>query len=136
VDWLLGMVALRRGDLIAAHDHLVVALRSRLRHGFRGAAADAVAAIAVRCALGGDAASAAALFGGAEPVRGERRTDVFGPFWAQQQAALRAVLGDAAFDAAYAAGAAAGFDRTVAAALAVQHPDLEHDSVRFAHTVP
>ncbi|MFC4067326.1 ATP-binding protein, partial [Actinoplanes subglobosus] len=38
VDWLLGMVALRRGDLVAAHDHLVVALRSRLRHGFRGAA--------------------------------------------------------------------------------------------------
>ncbi len=109
VDWLLGMVALRRGDLVAAHDHLVVALRSRLRHGFRGAAADAVAAIAVRCALAGDAASAATLFGGAEPVRGERRTDVFGTFWAQQQAALRAVLGDAGFDAAYAAGAAAGF---------------------------
>ena len=52
VDWLLGMVALRRGDLVAAHDHLVVALRSRLRHGFRGAAADAIAAIAVRCAIG------------------------------------------------------------------------------------
>ena len=70
VDWLLGMVALRRGDLVAAHDHLVVALRSRLRHGFRGAAADAVAAIAVRCALGGDPATAAILFGGAEAVRG------------------------------------------------------------------
>jgi hypothetical protein len=110
----------------------VVALRSRLRHGFRGAAADAVAAIAVRCALGGDAATAATLFGGAESVRGERRTEVFGGFWAQQQAALRAVLGDTAFDTAYAAGAAAGFDRTVAAALAVEHPDLEHDSVRFA----
>jgi hypothetical protein len=80
VDWLLGMVALRRGDLVAAHDHLVVALRSRLRHGFRGAAADAVAAIAVRCAIGGDAATAAMLFGGAEPVRGARRTALFGGY--------------------------------------------------------
>ncbi|HET6529400.1 MAG TPA: adenylate/guanylate cyclase domain-containing protein [Actinoplanes sp.] len=135
VDWLLGMVALRRGDLIAAHDHLVVALRSRLRHGFRGAAADAVAAIAVRCAMGGDPTTAAALFGGAEPVRGVRRTAVFGPYWAEQQAALRSMLGDAAFDSAYADGASQGFDRVVATALAVEHPDLEHDSARFAPTL-
>ncbi|HEY7271618.1 MAG TPA: adenylate/guanylate cyclase domain-containing protein [Actinoplanes sp.] len=134
VDWLLGMVALRRGDLVAAHDHLVVALRSRLRHGFRGAAADAVAAIAVRCAIGGDAATAAMLFGGAEPVRGARRTALFGGYWSTQQAALRSVLGDAGFDAAYAEGAAAGFDRIVATALAVEHPDLEHGSIRFAPT--
>jgi predicted ATPase/class 3 adenylate cyclase len=135
VDWLLGMVALRRGDLVAAHDHLVVALRSRLRHGFRGAVADAVAAIAVRCALGGDAVTAAVLFGGAESVPGVRRTAMFGAFWAAQQAALRATLGDAAFDAAYADGAEAGFDRTVATALAVEHPDLEHGSARFAQTL-
>jgi predicted ATPase/class 3 adenylate cyclase len=132
VDWLLGLVALRRGDLIAAHDHLIVALRSRLRHGFRGAAADAVAAIAVRCAMGGDAATAVTLFGGAEPVRGVRRTAMFGTYWARQQAGLRALLGDAAFDAAYADGAALGFDRVVAMALAVEHPDLERDSARFA----
>jgi predicted ATPase/class 3 adenylate cyclase len=135
VDWLLGMVALRRGDLIAAHDHLVVALRSRLRHGFRGAAADAVAAIAVRCALGGDTASAAVLFGGAESVRGPRRTMVFGAFWAAQQAALQASLGDKTFDAAYVDGADLGFDQIVAMALAVEHPDLEHGSVRFAPTL-
>jgi predicted ATPase/class 3 adenylate cyclase len=135
VDWLLGMVALRRGDLVAGHDHLVVALRSRLRHGFRGAAADAVAAIAVRCAIGGDAASAAMLFGGAEPVRGTRRTALFGGYWAAQQAAVRSALGDVAFDAAYAEGAAAGFDRAVATALAVEHPDLEYGSVRFAPTL-
>ena len=135
VDWLLGMVALRRGDLVAAHDHLVVALRSRLRHGFRGAAADAVAAIAVRCAIGGDAATAAMLFGGAEPVRGVRRTALFGGYWAAQQADVRTVLGDAAFDTAYAAGAGAGFDRIVAIALAVEHPDLEHTSTRFAPTL-
>jgi hypothetical protein len=132
VDWLLGLVALRRGDLIAAHDHLIVALRSRLRHGFRGAAADAVAAIAVRCAMGGDAATAVTLFSGAEPVRGVRRTAMFGAYWARQQAGLRALLGDAAFDAAYADGAALGFDRVVAMALAVEHPDLERDSARFA----
>jgi predicted ATPase/class 3 adenylate cyclase len=135
VDWLLGMVALRRGDLVAAHDHLVVALRSRLRHGFRGAAADAVAAIAVRCAIGGDPATAARLFGGAESVRGARRTAIFGAFWSGQQSSLRTALGDATFDGAYADGAGTGFDRIVAAALAVEHPDLEYGSARFAPTL-
>jgi predicted ATPase len=132
VDWLLGMVALQRGDLVAAHDHLVVALRSRLRHGFRGAAADAVAAIAVRCAAGGDAVTAATLFGGAESVRGARRTGLFDSFWSDRQATVRSDLGDGAFDAAYAEGAGLDFDRIVALALAVEHPDLEHDSARFA----
>ncbi|MBB2945917.1 putative ATPase/class 3 adenylate cyclase [Actinoplanes lutulentus] len=135
VDWLLGMVALRRGDLVAAHDHLVVALRSRLRHGFRGAAADAVAAIAVRCVLGGDTSTAAVLFGGAEAARGARRTESFGAFWSAQQTALRSALGDAAFDEAYADGAGLGFDRIVALALAVEHPDLEDGAARFANAV-
>ncbi|GIE97812.1 adenylate/guanylate cyclase domain-containing protein [Paractinoplanes rishiriensis] len=135
VDWLLGMVALRRRDLVAAHDHLVVALRSRLRHGYRGAAADAVAAIAVRCALGGDPATAAVLFGGAEAARGARRTDVFGRFWSEQQLALRSALGDATFDAAYADGVGLGFDRIVAMALAVEHPDLEDGAARLAQTL-
>jgi len=135
VDWLLGMVALRRGDLIAAHDHLVVALRSRLRHGFHSAAADAVAAIAVRCSLGGDPGSAAVLFGGAESARGSRRSEVFGSFWSAQQASLRAQLGDKTFDAAYADGVDLGFDQIVAMALAVEHPDLEQGSARFAPTL-
>jgi hypothetical protein len=135
VDWLLGMVALRRRDLVAAHDHLVVALRSRLRHGFRGAAADAVAAIAVRCALGGDPATAAVLFGGAEAARGARRTEIFGRFWSAQQSSLRAALGDAAFDTAYAEGVGQGFDRIVATALAVEHPDLEDGAARLAQTL-
>ena len=135
VDWLLGMVALRRRDLVAAHDHLIVALRSRLRHGFRGAAADAVAAIAVRCAAGGDPVTATVLFGGAESVRGAHRATQFGGFWSGQQAALRRMLGDPAFDAAYAEGAEVGFGRAVAMALAVEHPDLEHGSARFAQTL-
>ncbi|MGA5303549.1 adenylate/guanylate cyclase domain-containing protein [Nucisporomicrobium flavum] len=135
VDWLLGMVALRRGDLVAAHDHLVVALRSRLRHGFRGAAADAVAAIAVRCAMGGDPVTAAVLFGGAESVRDGRRATQFGVFWGHQQGALRQMLGDAVFDAAYADGAQKGFTSAVATALAVEHPDLEYGSPRFAQTL-
>jgi len=135
VDWLLGMVALRRGDLVAAHDHLVVALRSRLRHGFSGAAADAVAAIAVRCAMGGDPATAAVLFGGAEAARGARRTEMFGRFWSARQLSLRSSLGDAAFDVAYADGVGLGFDRIVAMALAVQHPDLEDGATRFAQTL-
>ncbi|MBM2617434.1 adenylate/guanylate cyclase domain-containing protein [Actinoplanes sp. LDG1-06] len=135
VDWLLGMVALRRGDLVAGHDHLVVALRSRLRHGFRGAAADAVAAIAVRCAMGGDPATATVLFGGAEAARGARRTEMFGRFWADQQLSLRGSLGDAAFDAAYADGVGLGFDRIVAMALAVEHPDLEDGATRFTQSL-
>ncbi|GIM95986.1 adenylate/guanylate cyclase domain-containing protein [Paractinoplanes toevensis] len=135
VDWLLGIVALRRRDLVAAHDHLVVALRSRLRHGYRGAAADAVAAIAVRCALGGDPGMAAVLFGGAEAARGARRTPMFGSFWSAQQLSLRTSLGDAAFDAAYAEGVGQGFDRIVAMALAVEHPDLEDGAARFIGSV-
>ncbi|WP_250003331.1 adenylate/guanylate cyclase domain-containing protein [Actinoplanes sp. M2I2] len=135
VDWLLGMVALRRGDLVAAHDHLVVALRSRLRHGFSGAAADAVAALAVRCAMGGDPATAAVLFGGAEAARGARRTEMFGRFWSGRQLSLRTTLGDAAFDGAYADGVGLGFDRIVAMALAVEHPDLEDGAARFAQTL-
>ncbi|MDY7085569.1 MAG: adenylate/guanylate cyclase domain-containing protein [Actinomycetota bacterium] len=135
VDWLLGMVALRRGDLVAGHDHLVVALRSRLRHGFRGSAADAVAAIAVRCAMGGDLATSAMLFGGAEVARGARRTEMFGRFWSAQQLALRSALGDGAFDTAYAEGVDLGFDRIVALALAVEHPDLEDGAARFAQTL-
>ena len=35
VDMLLGLVALSRGDLIAAHDHIVVALRLRMTHGYQ-----------------------------------------------------------------------------------------------------
>jgi hypothetical protein len=132
VDWLLGMVALRRGDLVAAHDHLVVALRSRLRHGFTGGAADAVAAIAVRCAQGGDPVTAAVLFGGAEAARGARRTEMFGRFWSAQQRSLRTSFGDAAFDVAYADGVALGFDRIVAMALAVEHPDLADGAARLA----
>ncbi|NMO50245.1 adenylate/guanylate cyclase domain-containing protein [Actinoplanes sp. TBRC 11911] len=135
VDWLLGMVALRRRDLVAAHDHLVVALRSRLRHGFSGAAADAVAAIAVRCAQGGDPATAAVLFGGAEAARGARRTEMFGRFWSAQQLSLRVSMGDVAFDAAYADGVGQGFDQIVALALAVEHPDLEDGAARFAQTL-
>ncbi|WP_285684452.1 adenylate/guanylate cyclase domain-containing protein [Actinoplanes sp. NBRC 103695] len=135
VDWLLGLIALRRGDLVAAHDHLVVALRSRLRHGFRGGAADAVAALAVRCAMGGDHTTSARLFGGSEGVRGVRRAAVAGGFWVEQQAQVRAAIGDAAFDAAYVDGAGQGFDRIVAAALAVEHPDLEYGSARFAPTM-
>ena len=135
VDWLLGMVALRRRDLVAAHDHLVVALRARLRHGFRGGAADAVAAIAVRCALGGDPGTAAILFGGAEAARGARRTEIFGRFWSAEQLSLRTALGDAAFDTAYAEGVGLGFDRIVAMALAVEHPDLEDGAARLAQTL-
>jgi predicted ATPase len=134
VDMLLGMVALARGDLVAAHDHLVVALRSRLSHGFSGRACDTISAIAVRCALGGDQVGAARLFGAAQATRSALRAapGVYGEFWAAQQARVREEIGDAAFDEAYATGALLSLPEAAATALAVEHPDLADGSARFA----
>jgi hypothetical protein len=57
---------------------------------------------------------------------------VFGAYWMEHQARVRAAIGDAAFDAAYAEGGALGLSEGVAVALAVEHPDLEAGSSRFA----
>ena len=133
VDMLLGMVALARGDLVAAHEHLLVALRSRMSHGYLGRACDTINAIAVRCALAGAALSAARLFGAAQATRSNLRATpgIYGPYWAARQAELRRVLGDEAFDAAYGAGAGLRLDEVAALALHVEHPDLAADSPRF-----
>ncbi|WP_326562393.1 NB-ARC domain-containing protein [Micromonospora sp. NBC_01796] len=134
VDMLLGMVALSRGDLVAAHDHLVVALRSRMGHGFHGRACDTINAIAVRCAWGGDPITAARLFGAAQATRSAMRSTagMFGQYWLEEQAGLRGVLGDVAFDAAYAEGAELTLEEAAAVALAVDHPDLAAGSIRFS----
>lgn len=134
VDMLLGMVALARGDLVAAHDHLVVALRSRMSHGFHGGACDTISAIAVRCALGGDPVTAARLFGAAQATRSAMRASpgVFAEFWTEQQTRIRDQVGDSAFDEAYALGAVLSLAEAAGAALAVEHPDLAAGSVRFA----
>jgi len=134
VDMLLGIVALARGDLVAAHDHLVVALRSRIGYGFHSGACDSINAMAVRCAHGGDPATAARLFGAAQAARSELRVtrSPFEAYWVEQQAAVRAALGDAAFDAAYAKGATMSLEEAAAEALAVEHPDLLVGSDRFA----
>ena len=66
---MLGMVALSRGDLVAAHDHLIVALRSRMTYGFHSGACEALNALAARCALGGDQMTAARLFGAASAAQ-------------------------------------------------------------------
>ncbi|MBQ1044813.1 MULTISPECIES: ATP-binding protein [unclassified Micromonospora] len=136
VDMLLGMVALARGDLVAAHEHLLVALRSRMSHGYLGRACDTINAIAVRCALAGDALSAARLFGAAQATRSNLRATpgIYGPYWAARQTELRRVLGDEAFDAAYGAGAGLRLDEVAALALHVEHPDLAADSPRFGFT--
>jgi predicted ATPase/class 3 adenylate cyclase len=138
IDMLLGMVALARGDLVAAHDHLVVALRSRMSHGFHGRACDTVSAFAVRCAAGGDPVTAARLFGAAQATRSAMRAapGAFGAYWLAEQAGLRSVLGDIAFDAAYAQGAELSLEEAAAVALAVQHPDLAADSIRFSAVDP
>ncbi|MBF9128647.1 adenylate/guanylate cyclase domain-containing protein, partial [Plantactinospora sp. S1510] len=135
VDMLLGMVALARGDLVAAHDHLVVALRSRMSYGYLARACDTVNAIAVRCAGGGDPRAAARLFGAAQLTRSAMRCTpgTFGAYWIQEQSALRAVIGDTAFDTAYAAGAELTLEEAAAVALEVDHPDLADGSIRFAN---
>jgi hypothetical protein len=135
---LLGMVALARGDLVAAHDHLVVALRSRMAYGFYRRACDTLNAMAVRCARGSAEVTAARLFGAAQAARVGMRCPpgLFGDFWVREQAALREALGDAVFDAAYADGGALSLADAAAVALAVEHPDLAADSGRFGSSEP
>jgi predicted ATPase/class 3 adenylate cyclase len=134
VDMMLGMVALVRGDLIAAHEHLVVALRSRMGYGFHSRACESVNAVAVRCALGGDPVTAARLFGAAQAERARMRSSAgaFGPYWAEQQLLVRAAAGDSEFDRAYAEGTELRLEDAVSLALAVEHPDLALGSVRFS----
>lgn len=134
VDLLLGMVALGRGDVVAAHDHLSVALRSRMSYGFHSRACVAVNAMAVRCLLGGEPATAAKLFGAAAAAKARlcRTAGIFGGYWTEQQDATRAALGDLAFDEAWARGAAMTLDEAAALALTVEHPDLAADSDRFS----
>src|SRR5690606_31828503 len=122
VDMLLGMVALARGDLVAAHDHLVVALRSRMEYGFHSRATESLAAMAARCALGGGPRTAARLFGAVQAIRAQRADAAasgFSAYLGEQEAATRVTLGDAAFDAAYAEGARLNLAEAVAVALAV-----------------
>jgi hypothetical protein len=134
IDVMLGLVALSRDDLVAAHDHLLVALRSQLTHGFHSRACETLNAIAVRCAVGGEPAMAARLFGATQANRNRLRFPAgwFGPYWAEQESAVRETLGDQAFDAEYASGARLTLDDAVALALAVVHPDLVGHSDRFA----
>ncbi len=91
VDMLLGMVALARGDLVAAHEYLVVALRARMGYGFHSRACESVAAFAVRCALGGEPVTAARLFGAADTIRARLRHNpgLYVSYWSDQQARLR-----------------------------------------------
>ncbi|GAA1029647.1 hypothetical protein GCM10009557_18920 [Virgisporangium ochraceum] len=133
VDMILGLVALKRGDLVAAHQHLVVALRSRVVNGFLSRAGETLGAMAVRCALGGEPLLAALLFGAAQAARARLKTSggVLSVYWVEHEAAVRAVLGDAVFDSAYAAGSALSVEKAAAVALAVEHPDLAADSARF-----
>src|SRR5262249_35589477 len=134
VDLLLGLVALSRGALVAAHEHLMVALRSRMSYGFHSRACIAIKAIAARCIQGGDLVTGVTLFGAAESATAKLYCGPghLGPYWKQQQAVARVTLGDNGFDEAYARGAAMGLREAATLALGVEHPDLAHDSVRFA----
>ena len=133
VDMLLGMVALAREDLVAAHDHLVVALRSRMAYGFHSRATETVAAFAVRCRLGGDPGTAARLFGAADAARARLRCSagMYAAYWSAEEARTRAALGDREFDRRYAQGAEMSLEEAVALALSVEHPDLAGDLSRL-----
>ncbi len=113
IDMLLGLVALSRGDLIAAHDHIVVALRFRMTHGYHWGACEALTAMAVRCALGGEMTQAATLFGAAQAARAQLRSahEAIGPMGRRHESAVRNTMGDAAFDTAYGEGAACRWPR-------------------------
>ncbi len=134
VDLLLGLIALRRGDLVAAHEHLTVALRSRMSYGFHSRTCVAIKAIAARCIQGGDVATGVTLFGAAESLTAKLHCGpgIFGPYWKTQQETARRLLGDTVFDGAYARGAQMGLREAAALALGVEHPDLASDSIRFA----
>lgn len=134
IDMLLGLVALSRGDLIAAHDHIVVALRFRMTHGYHWAACEALTAMAVRCALGGEMTQAATLFGAAQAARARLRSNLgaLEPMGRRHESAVRNTMGDAAFDNAYGAGAAMSLAEATAYALDVEHPDLMHALVRLS----
>jgi predicted ATPase/class 3 adenylate cyclase len=123
VDMQLGMVALARGDLVAARDHLMVALRSRMAYGFHTRACETLNSIAVWCHLRGDSTTAAKLLGAVHTHRarlgGPQR--VYAGYWEAEESAARVALGDARFDAAYAEGAELSLPAAVAAALAADH---------------
>jgi hypothetical protein len=134
IDMLLGLVALSRGDLIAAHDHIAVALRFRMTHGYHWAACEALTAMAVRCALGGEMTQAATLFGASQAARSRLRSHqgAIGPMGQRHESAVRHIMGDAAFDTAYGEGAAMSLGEATAYALAVEHPDLRQGLVRLS----
>jgi predicted ATPase/class 3 adenylate cyclase len=134
IDMLLGLVALSRGDLIAAHDHIAVSLRSRMTHGYHWAACEALTAMAVRCALGGEMTQAATIFGAAQAARERLRSHqgAVGPMGRRHESAVRHTMGDTAFDAAYAQGAAMTLPEATTYALAVEHPDLSQGLVRLS----
>ncbi|NUO57479.1 MAG: adenylate/guanylate cyclase domain-containing protein [Hamadaea sp.] len=124
VDLLLGMAALGRRDLVAAHDHLSIALRSRMSYGFHSRACVAVNAMAARCVLGGDHEMAATLFGAAAAAKARlcRGPGIFGAYWTAQQAVSRGALGDAAFDAAWARGSTMSLEDASSLALDIEAP--------------
>ena len=133
LDMYLGLIALSRRDLVAAHEYLGVALRYRIGYGFGSRALETLDAMAVRCAVGGDHVTAARLSGAVEAAsrRLHCRPNTFSAYFSEQLGAVREALGDAAFDTHYADGMGLSFDEATALALAIEHPDMAANSPRF-----
>jgi hypothetical protein len=105
-----------------------------MTHGYHWAACEALTAMAVRCALGGEMTQAATIFGAAQAARERLRSHqgAVGPMGRRHESAVRHVMGDTAFDSAYAEGAAMTLAEATTYALAVEHPDLTQGLVRLS----
>jgi non-specific serine/threonine protein kinase len=120
----LGAAALAEGDLGEAARRHREALELRRGHGDRAGVSLSLDGLAALAAARGQPAAAARLHAAAAALRAALGMPVpffpaFGVLVDRQVAALRRRLGAAAFDAAWAAGAALGVEAAVADALAV-----------------
>ena len=113
----LGELARRRGDRANADDLHHEALSQRARAGLLPGVAESLEALAGLAAAQESAAEAARLFGAASTLRdsmGLSRWPADQPAYDADVAASRGALGDEAFQAAWAEGAALGADDAVA----------------------
>jgi predicted ATPase/class 3 adenylate cyclase/DNA-binding CsgD family transcriptional regulator len=114
---LQGRLARAEGDPAAAEERHHRALALCVQYGFRGMAAESLEALAALAAVGESHAEAARLFGAAQALRestGQRRWPLDQPAYDADTAAVRADLGDDAFDQAWKEGAALGLEEAAA----------------------
>ena len=116
-DHLRGRVALAQGDTDAAEKNHHQALAIAVEHGFRGAAVEALEALALIAVMAESHAEAARLLGAVHAGRealGLARWPMDEPVHDDALATLRSTLGDDAFDRAWNEGAALSLEEAAA----------------------